>query len=316
MNNQLIEQQGQSALSAQIRADDPGGMAERALEVTCQKLSNQYPQLNVFTRYVAAWKKTNGNPMKNPEVFRQLVGEYVEERAGQVKPQSLNMDLCGLKAAVREMIAQSVGTLTSAQQFYLEKMITEKPFKLTRRAVRTVGKDKMLEPGEVMELIAGTSDKISLVIELLVKTGCRISEVVNAKWTDMAPTAGGHLRLEVLGKGKKLRSVKVKVDLARRIKRTFAGKIWLFEHHGQAYGRNYLLQKIQEAGFKILGKRIGPHTLRHSFATHMIDRTGNVKAVSLLLGHSDISITLAMYYHRNEVDDSDLSGFWAEIDGK
>jgi integrase/recombinase XerD len=114
----------------------------------------------------------------------------------------------------------------------------------------------------------------------------------------------------IIGKGNKERVLKLPAELVDRCRETFGGSQWLLETSGgRPYRREYVSNQIKRAGERVLGRHISAHTLRHSFASLKIARTGKIKAVSEYLGHSTTSITLDMYVHES-LDMNDLSAGW------
>ena len=95
-------------------------------------------------------------------------------------------------------------------------------------------------------------------------------------------------------------------DLFDELRRTFTGSTYLFEtSKGNPYPRTYVTDMIERASKRSLGRMVGAHALRHSFATATIAETGKVQAVSEYLGHADPSTTLRYYTHQS-LTDTDL----------
>ena len=138
------------------------------------------------------------------------------------------------------------------------------------------------------------------MIEILYATGMRISELVNLKLTDIDFNRSV---LKVLGKGSKERLVPYgeKASEALSIylndRRTSQCKEVFLSNRGLKITRGAFWQRI-----KIYIKRenlkssISPHTLRHAFATHLLNRGADLRSVQILLGHSDLSTT-QIYTH-------------------
>ncbi|MEI6670088.1 MAG: site-specific tyrosine recombinase XerD [Acidobacteriota bacterium] len=150
---------------------------------------------------------------------------------------------------------------------------------------------------------AGLRDKA--LIELLYATGLRVSELVGLRASDIQLAAG---YLSCVGKGGKQRVVPIGDEAARWVKRY------------QQEGRPQLAQArptprlflnarggpLSRVGFwKILKgyarlaglqPRVSPHVLRHSFATHLLDRGADLRAIQMMLGHADLSTT-QIYTH-------------------
>jgi integrase/recombinase XerD len=137
-----------------------------------------------------------------------------------------------------------------------------------------------------------------LLFELLYCCGLRASELITLRH-EHVQTASGYIRC--LGKGNKERLIPIPDSLALLIERywhkAFAGKpnpAWPLlsqpEDAKLALNRRQLWGKAQALGKK-LGKRLSPHTFRHSFATHLLAGGADLRAVQELLGHQDIATT-------------------------
>ncbi len=162
--------------------------------------------------------------------------------------------------------------------------------------------DRLIEQPEVIKTI-GLRDRAML--ELLYGTGVRISEMLNLQLEDINTTAGF---LRCMGKGKKERIVPVNnaaIDWTTRY--IFKSRSLLLKNPNErrlflnAHGRIMSRQGF----FKILAayakkaeieKPVTPHTLRHSFATHLLENGADLRAVQEMLGHADISTT-QIYTH-------------------
>ncbi len=138
----------------------------------------------------------------------------------------------------------------------------------------------------------------SAMVELLYSSGLRVSELINLKMEDINFEAGF---IRVLGKGSKERIVPVNQRAIERIKtyiREFR-KLLVKRRHsdylfitgrGMPMTRQRFWQTIRGYGKKI-GLDISPHTLRHSFATHLLEGGADLRSLQKMLGHADISTT-------------------------
>ncbi len=144
-----------------------------------------------------------------------------------------------------------------------------------------------------------------LLLQTIYATGMRVSELVNLQTKQINIT---HRIIRVTGKGNKERVVLFDEDTADRMEGYFrySRPRWLDGHtsnyffineRGNRLNRQYVYRIIQEKkGQAGISFKVSPHTLRHSFATHMLENDTDLRTVQELLGHSDISTT-QIYTH-------------------
>ena len=170
---------------------------------------------------------------------------------------------------------------------------------------------KYLTPVEVDQMLAqpdvskplGVRDKAML--ELLYATGMRVSELVHVGITDLDLGLG---IIRCLGKGNKERLIPVGKSALRAVeaylltgRAVLAGKRnppWLFLNRRGGTLSRVGFWKILAAYGRRAGMATGltPHLVRHSFATHLLERGADLRSIQLMLGHSDISTT-QIYTH-------------------
>lgn len=157
---------------------------------------------------------------------------------------------------------------------------------------------EVLTKAEVIQLIdSAQTKKSSLMIQMLYSSGLRVSELVNLKKSDLDLNENiGWVRS---GKGKKDRmfilSKKLSNKLNRFIERHPSWN-YVFSKNKPLTTRN--IQKIiSNLSYKAgINKDVHPHTLRHSFATHLLDSGVDLRKIQTLLGHSSIATT-QIYTH-------------------
>lgn len=149
------------------------------------------------------------------------------------------------------------------------------------------------------------SKRDQAMLELLYASGMRVSELVNLDLADV-DTVNGHVR--PFGKGKKERLVPIYPGAARliddyisdvrpRYVHNVAEKALFVNQRGERLTRQGLWQILKGyARLAGLEHRVTPHTLRHSFATHMLNGGADLRSVQELLGHANIATT-QIYTH-------------------
>lgn len=143
------------------------------------------------------------------------------------------------------------------------------------------------------------------ILEVMYATGMRVSELVGLKLSDLHLSLG---LVQTLGKGDKERIIPLGdyaiqwleryLDEARPLLVANPSETHVFvNHHGTGLSRQgiwkNLKQLVREAG---INKEVTPHTLRHSFATHLLENGADLRTVQELLGHANISTT-QIYTH-------------------
>ena len=164
---------------------------------------------------------------------------------------------------------------------------------------------KVMTIEEVNNLLNQNLTKLQrVIVELLYGCGLRVSELVNLKLTDY--NLNGKY-LQCTGKGSKDRIVPLGKKAVKAIKDflperdyylqkyNLQTKLLLINEHGKKVTRQEVYTFIHESGKK-LHKAISPHTLRHTFATHLIENGADLRVVQELLGHSSVSTT-QLYTH-------------------
>jgi len=139
------------------------------------------------------------------------------------------------------------------------------------------------------------------VLEIMYATGLRVSELVNLKHADVDLLAG---LVKCHGKGNKERRVPLGKSAIHWLQQYSAVKKGygkqsapnVFLHRGRPFTRQLAWFMIKSHAEKVGIKNVSPHTLRHSFATHLLQHGADSRSVQALLGHSDISTT-QIYTH-------------------
>lgn len=209
--------------------------------------------------------------------------------------------------------ARAVASVRGLYRFLLlEKAIAADPAEDLRAPRAWPALPKYLDLEEVDRLLAqpdvstprGIRDKA--LIEVLYATGLRVTELLSLKPGDVSLDAG---YLTCIGKGDKQRIVpfgSVAADWIGRYLRDARPPLlkgrksaWLFVNAkgGGRLSRVGFWKILKDYGIKAgVPREISPHVLRHSFATHLLDRGADLRAIQMMLGHADLSTT-QIYTH-------------------
>ncbi|WP_096188543.1 site-specific tyrosine recombinase XerD [Evansella halocellulosilytica] len=170
---------------------------------------------------------------------------------------------------------------------------------------------KILSPSEVESLLEAPHERTSLnirnkaMLELLYATGIRVSELCQLSVSDI------HLQMgfiRCIGKGNKERIIPIGTVATKAIEDYLNNSrhllmkkrrhdILFVNHHGNQMSRQGFWKIIKQLTRDAkINKELTPHTLRHSFATHLLENGADLRAVQEMLGHADISTT-QIYTH-------------------
>ena len=200
--------------------------------------------------------------------------------------------------------------ISSLKSFYLfllkKKLIRYSPFSEVISPKQEKYLPASMSESEVEKLLNSPDaskdieQRDKAMIEMLYATGMRISELVNLKMTDIDMNRSV---IKVMGKGSKERLIPFGESASEAlfnylmIRKDSSSKEVFISNRGRKITRVAFWQRIKvyllRENLKI---SISPHTLRHAFATHLLNRGADLRSVQLLLGHSDLSTT-QIYTH-------------------
>ena len=200
--------------------------------------------------------------------------------------------------------------ISSLKSFYLfllkKKLIRYSPFSEVISPKQEKYLPASMSESEVEKLLNSPDaskeieQRDKAMIEMLYATGMRISELVNLKITDIDMNRSV---IKVMGKGSKERLIPFGESASEalfnylKIRKDSSSKEVFISNRGRKITRVAFWQRIKvyllRENLKI---SISPHTLRHAFATHLLNRGADLRSVQLLLGHSDLSTT-QIYTH-------------------
>jgi len=210
---------------------------------------------------------------KNKELNENCVKNYIQNKLEKNNPSSVRKDLFAIKFFFKEVLKQ--------------KLILPNPKKNNILP-------EILTINEIKKLIEVTSNiKHRLIIKLLYGCGLRVSEIVNLKTKDI--NFEENLIKINLAKGKKDRFVKLPYSIKKEIQNYLGlinSEIIFPSNRGGKLTKDTIQKIVQNSAKKAnIKKRVYPHLLRHSFATHLLEQGTDLRIIQKLLGHSDIKTT-------------------------
>ena len=268
--------------------------------------------LRSFLNYLLVDKGLSNNTVKAYEAdissfFQWLDNEDLKYK--NLKEDHINQYISFLFH--RKMRSSSVNRkISSIKSFYiflvkrnfvknspLNDLVTPKQEKYLPESMSEAEVDKLLNSPDASNKI---ENRDKAMIEMLYATGMRISELVNLKITDVDMK---RCVVKVFGKGSKERLVpfgETALDSLRSYlneREQSSSKEIFLSNRGKKMTRVAFWQRVKIYLIREnLKNSISPHTLRHAFATHLLNRGADLRSVQLLLGHSDLSTT-QIYTH-------------------
>ena len=267
------------------------------------------PHLEKFLSYLEIEKNYSPHTLLNYKMdIEEFQRSSAETSIDKVDYPVLRRYLTELKAKGHKprTLARKISVLRSFFKFLQrEKIIPNNPAlllntpKLDKKLPKFLSEEEMIRFIESPPVIKETGKRDRALLEALYSTGIRVSELVGLN-VDSVDFIGNVVK--VLGKGKKERLVPIgdkaldalKDYLESRKQKT---KAIFLNRNGQRLTTrsiNNIVDKYIQAGS--LKFHISPHVLRHSFATHLLNRGADLRCVQELLGHANLSTT-QIYTH-------------------
>lgn len=270
--------------------------------------------LNDYSNYIKYERKLSQETIKNYEYDLKHFANFLKEKKifaiTLITTEDILEYLTYLKKFSPKTVSRNITSINNFMLFLLRnKVINANPCEFIDRPKLNKTLPNTLSISEVDKLLdiplkTKYDYRNKAMLEILYGSGLRISELINLTTRDVDFE---NAVIRCYGKGSKERIVPIN-DYTIHYLKLYLEKRELFLIHGN---NDYLFlnsrgMKISRQGFfknmqkilqeKGITKKIGPHTLRHSFATHILSGGGDLRSIQLLLGHSDISTT-KIYTH-------------------
>lgn len=250
--------------------------------------------LRKFAAYLHKnWGMDRWEDVKKEHIHKFLAGEMDQQAANS----SVARNFSSIKGFFKFLVGEGYITLNPTADMETPRIKRKLPTVLTVEEV-----DKLMEQPDIL-LPLGMRDRA--MMELMYGTGIRVSELLAVQIEDLNVMAGF---MRCVGKGSKERIIPVNDTSIRWVERYLSrsrnillkgrlSRTMFLNAHGRNLSRQGFFKILAQHGIKAgIKKPITPHTLRHSFATHLLENGADLRAVQEMLGHSDISTT-QIYTH-------------------
>ncbi len=264
----------------------------------------------IIAQYLEYLELEKGLASNTIEAYRRDLYDFAEsnENIETINRMTINSFIRTLRE--RELAPTSViRKIASLRGFFKwassTGIITKNPASTLEQPKMPQKLPKVISLKEIDEMLRNNLTPLEgVMLELLYSGGLRVSELVNLKTGDI-DLSSKYIRC--FGKGSKERIVPIGEAAKKAVqnympqrdliikKYNLSTKRLLILENGRMITRQDVYTFIHNQG-KLIHKNISPHTLRHSFATHLLENVADLRVVQELLGHSDVSTT-QLYTH-------------------
>jgi integrase/recombinase XerD len=227
-----------------------------------------------------------------------IVKQFIYEVAKKLNPRSQARIISGLRSFFDYLVFEEYRNTNPTDLLETPKIGTKLP--------DTLSQDEIDALINAIDLSHPQGERNRTIFETIYSCGLRVSEAITLKNSDLFFEEGF---IRVLGKGNKERYVPIHENTQRYIKRyqkairshilpqkSFEDTLFL-NRRGKGLSRQMIFMILKDLALKIdLKKKISPHTLRHSFATHLLQNGADLRAIQQMLGHESITTT-EVYVH-------------------
>ncbi|MFD2567803.1 site-specific tyrosine recombinase XerD [Pseudotenacibaculum haliotis] len=228
----------------------------------------------------------------------ETIQKFVYETAKKVNPRSQARIISGLRSFFDYLVFENYRETNPTD-------LIETP-KVGRKLPDTLSEDEINQLISAIDLSKSQGERNRTIIETMYSCGLRVSEAVTLRISDLFFEEGF---IRILGKGNKERFVPIHQQAQKYIlfyikdirshidvDKKFEDTLFL-NRRGKGLSRQMIFMILKDLAVKIsLNKKISPHTLRHSFATHLLKRGADLRAIQQMLGHESITTT-EVYVH-------------------
>jgi len=263
--------------------------------------------------------QTRNYSQRSIDTYVSLLGnleEYCRCSADEILPDQVK-EFLRYSITGRNLSVSYINQVISAVRI-LQKDVLGKDWETIRiKRPRRIKKLPVVLSREEVKLLIETARNLKhrTILAVIYSAGLRISELISLKPSDID---SGRKQIRILGKGNKYRYTLLStntLDMLRTYWRAYRPERYLFEGHikGEPVSRSTVQVAFRKAIIKAgIRKQATIHSLRHSFATHLLESGVNLKIIQCLLGHSSLRTT-SIYLHVTRFDPSSVKSPFDEI---
>jgi len=272
-----------------------------------------------FQSYLKIERGLSKNTIDNYSFDIERLCSYLEENKMEVSPVKISEEILQqfIYSISKEVSVRSQARIISGLKSFFSYLIFEdyrndnpteliETPKIGRRLPDTLSVQEIDDLISAIDLSTCEGERNRAIIETLYGCGLRVSELVSIRISDLFFEEGF---IKITGKGNKQRFVPIgeltqkfielymkSIRIHLRIQKGFEDTLFL-NRRGKQLTRAMIFTIIKALAVKIdLDKTISPHTLRHSFATHLLENGADLRSIQLMLGHESITTT-EIYVH-------------------
>lgn len=279
--------------------------------------------INQFIEYLSLERNYTQNTISAYKNDMKKLMKYNHNNLLEITSEDLQMYLKSLSNLKSNTLAHKISTFKSFYNFLERKKLVDKnPAISVIRPKQQTKLPTFLTIEEAIKLLdieVNTSydARNKAILELLYSSGLRISELINL---EMANIDLESCLIRVMGKGRKERiiplgdyaidALKIYIEKYRSILNKKNSTYIFLNNQGTKISRQFIFKTIKlECQKKGIRKNVSPHTLRHTFATHLLKNGADLRIIQELLGHENLSTTQIYTHLTNEKLRSDYEEF-------
>lgn len=241
---------------------------------------------------------TNGLKYSPVNINNKIIQQFIYHNSKDINPRSQARLISGLRNFFDYLIFEDYRKDNPTD-------LLESP-KIGRKLPDTLSEEDINRIVDQIDLSKPEGERNKAMFETLYSCGLRVSEMIQLKISDLFFEEGF---IRVIGKGNKQRFVpinsytikliniyKEQIRVKIKVQKGFEDTLFL-NRRGKQISRNMVFMILKDLVKKAgISKNVSPHTLRHSFATHLLENGADLRAIQQMLGHESITTT-EIYMH-------------------